>query len=147
MIISIRQATEPDIRDVRALCARWAAAGITHGLITPKSDYFARQLGPFFLVAEGEDVMVGFAMGTEHTSDGLAVIPEGERYLEIDDGYVAPEHQGSGAGTRLIQELENQAKSAGIQRFLVYSASKDIDGILRFYRGCGYKAWFVQMFK
>ena len=147
MEISIRQATESDIPYVQELYRQWVAAGITHGLIEPEPFYFTDRLGPLFLVAEYDNVVVGFALGTEHTSDGLAIIPDGEKYLEIDDIYVIPEHQNWGIGSLLLQEIEDRASSAGIHRFLVYSASKDIDGILSFYRTQGYKPWYVQMFK
>ena len=147
MKISIRQATELDIPGVQELYVQWVAAGITHGLIEPEPDYFSDRLGPLFIVAERDNAIIGFAIGTEHTSDGLAVIPEGDRYLEIDDIYVTPEHQSSGVGSLLLQEIEDRARSTGIHRFLVYSASQDVDGILSFYRTRGYKPWYVHMFK
>jgi GNAT superfamily N-acetyltransferase len=145
--ITIRQATDADVPRVQALYARWVEDDITHGLVQPGTDHFRSRLGPFFIVAECDGVVVGFAIGTERTSDGLAVIPKGERYVEIDDVYVIPEHQRSGIGSGLIQEIESQAASADVGRFLVYSASRDVDGIMRFYRSHGYEPWYVQMVK
>ena len=45
------------------------------------------------------------------------------------------------------QELRASSRRADVKRFLVYSASKDVDGILRFYRKHGVQSWLVQMVK
>ena len=147
MNITIRQATDSDLARIRELYARWVESGDTLGLVNPEPGHFVAQLGPLFVVAECEGEVIGFAIGTEHTSNGLAVIPKGERYVEIDDVYVIPEHQRLGVGARLIEETERRANSAGIHRFLVYSASKDMAGIMKFYGTHGYKRWYVQMYK
>jgi GNAT superfamily N-acetyltransferase len=147
MNVTIRQAGDADVPSVHELYMQWVTDRITHGLVQAEPDYFSNRLGAFFLVAVHDKDIIGFVTGTEHKSDGLAVIPEGERYLEVDDLYVVPEHQHQGVGSRLIEAIENKAKAAGISRFLIYSASKDIQGILRFYGQHGYKSWYVQMYK
>lgn len=147
MQVTIRQAVEADLPRVHELYTQWVADRVTHGLAEVEPGHFKSQLGPFFLVAEHNGKIAGFVTGTEHRSDGLAVIPEGERYFEVDDIYVMPEHQHQGVGTRLMEAIEDRAKATGISRFLIYSASKDLQGILKFYTNKGYKTWYIQMYK
>lgn len=130
-----------------ALQKQWVAEGITHGLVDASVEEFTNRLGQFFLVAEQDAAVIGFITATEHESTGLAVIPRGQRYLEIDDVYVVPERQHQGVGGRLLDRIQQEAREKGIDRFLIYSASKDIDSILRFYRGHGFRSWYVQMYK
>ena len=147
MSATIRPAQEKDVPELLALQRRWVAEGITHGLVEAVPEEFIGRLGPYFLVAEQSGDIVGFISGSHHQSSGLAVVPKGERYLEIDDVYVIPRLRGTGVGGQLLDRLEEQARSNGIDRFLVYSASKDVDGILKFYRSHGFNSWYVQMYK
>jgi len=113
----------------------------------PHNDSWNSIFGPYFLVADRDHEIVGFIFGSEHTSKGLAVIPAGQRYLEIDDFYVTPECRSEGIGAGLLAAIEEAASRAGIERFLVYSATKDLDRISNFYREQGFKSWYVQLYK
>lgn len=104
-------------------------------------------LGPYLLVAESDGEVVGFISGSIHSSEGMAVIPEGESYLEIDDLYVSPEFRRRGVGSGLITQILGRAKERGVAYALLYSASKDIRSILRFYERHGFQSWYVQMFR
>lgn len=47
-----------------------------------------------------------------------------------------------------IVSLQQQwAKEYGIERSLIYSSTKDMDSIIKFYKKHDYKTWYIQMFK
>jgi ribosomal protein S18 acetylase RimI-like enzyme len=77
----------------------------------------------------------------------MAVIPEGELYVEIDNVYVQPGVRPRHIGGMLLDRLCAVAAHHGIQRFVVSSVSKEMDKMLHFYRRHGFTPWYVQMFK
>ena len=80
-------------------------------------------MGPFFFVAEIQDDLVGFISGSVHVSDGLAVIPNGKKYVEIDDVYVSPPFRQLGIGSELLEHLLAQAKEQDFTFASLYSAT------------------------
>lgn len=77
----------------------------------------------------------------------MVVFSDGEQYLEIEDLYVAPHQRRSEMGSRLLTATELKARARGINRLLVYSSTKDLDSIVKFYRRHGLRSWHVQMYK
>ena len=142
----IRLAEARDVDEVARLQAGWAEEDITYGQIPASPQEIADKLGPFFYVALKDGRISGFVYGSERVSEGLAVIPEGERYVEIDELYVRPEFRNGGLGGTLIETLLRAARDHGIERFKVYSAAKEFDRILAFYRSHGFKPWYAEMF-
>ncbi len=160
---TIRRAHERDLAAVATLYRQWEAEGITWGLVAATEADLRARLGPFFLVAERAEGdqgpardaivgIVGFAIGqgrraTPAPPDNLAVFPGGADYLEVEDVYVAPHARGRGIGTQLMQTLLEQAHRSGIDRSMVFSATKNTDQITRFYQRLGYRPWGVQSFR
>lgn len=142
----IRKCTSNDVEAVRNMQIEWAEANITYGFVPSTNDDLLSKLGDYFLVAEMDETVIGFVYGSVQTSEDLAVIPAGDQYFEIDDIYVKPGLRHLGFGGMLLDSLLNEVKANGIHRFLLYSASKDIDGIINFYRKHGFNSWYVQMF-
>ncbi|MEZ4859751.1 MAG: GNAT family N-acetyltransferase [Caldilineaceae bacterium] len=126
---------------------QWVAEGITYGLVAANIVELQRRLNSYTLVAEVDGQIVGFVLATAQVSPGLAVIPAGERYLEIDDLYVIPAMRSTGIGGELLQAVEAAAQQAGIKRFLLYSATKDLAAVMNFYDKHGFRPWAVQMYK
>ena len=143
----VREATTADLDRVHRLQVEWAEEDITYGYVADSRENLSCKLGPYFLVAELDGSFVGHAYGSIMVSEGLAVIPARERYLEIEDLYVRPSFRNRGIGSQLLRELLQAAREGGIERFSVYSSTKDVDRILRFYRGHGFESWFVQLFR
>ncbi len=98
-------------------------------------------------MAETDEDLVGFVSGLIRLSDGLAVIPDGESYVEICDVYVSPLFRQSGIGGELIEKLLAKARAQEVTYALLYSANKDIHSVLRFYERHGFRGWYVQMFR
>ena len=145
--VLIRQAVESDVQPICRLQRQWFEEGNVYGLIPESREQVKAALGPYLLVAEVGHEVIGFASGSAHISDGTAVIPAGESYLEINNLYTSPEFRRQGVGGGLIAQLLARAKEQGVTYALLYSAAKDIHGILRFYEGHRFQSWYVQMFR
>ena len=145
--VTICLATEQDVEGVLDLQKRWQAEQITYAHEPNAREFVLGRLGPLFLIAEAEACFVAFAYGAVHQSSGLAVTPAGQRYLEVDDIYVAAEHRGRGIGGELLDGLIEAARREGVERVHVFSATKDHDQVLRFYRRHGFQPWGVQLYK
>lgn len=145
--VTVRECTRDDIEAVCRLEAKWAEEEITYGYLTNSRENLIGRLGRYFLVAEADEEIVGFVSGSVHVSEGLAVTPAGQRYLEVDDLYVTPELRSRGIGSRLLEDVMRTAESEGMDRVHVFTATKDMDRILSFYRGHGFRPWGVQLFR
>jgi ribosomal protein S18 acetylase RimI-like enzyme len=104
-------------------------------------------LNAYLLVAETNHELVGFISGSLHRSAGVAVIPAGAIYLEIDNLYILPEYRRQGIGSGLVTKCLVQAKETGVAYALLYSAAKDMHSVLRFYEQHKFLSWNVQMFR
>jgi GNAT superfamily N-acetyltransferase len=145
--VIIRPAAHTDIDGVRLLQQEWAREEITHGFVPEGEAALRRALGPYFLVAEVDGELAGFVTGSENVSDGAAVVPKGAAYLEVNDLYVLPRLRRRKIGGMLLDRLLAEARRGGLGKALVYSATKDVRGVLKFYEGHGFQPWFVQMFQ
>ena len=143
----ICQALESDVHHICRLQRRWAEEGNTYGLTPESRERVEAALGPYLLVAEVGGEVVGFVSGSAHVSDGTAVIPAGESYLEVENLYTSPEFRRRGVGGALIEQLLARAKQRGVAYAQLYSAAKDVHGVLRFYEGHQFQSWYVQMFR
>lgn len=77
----------------------------------------------------------------------MSIFHEGEQYIEVDDIYVSQGTRDLNIGSELIDKLLEVAKKDGIERSLIYSSTKDIDSIIKFYKKHDYKTWYIQMYK
>jgi ribosomal protein S18 acetylase RimI-like enzyme len=143
----IRPALESDVHPICLLQRRWAEEGNVYGLTSEPREQVEAALGPYFLVAEVRGAVIGFISGSAHVSDGTAVIPAGESYLEIDNLYTSPEFRRQGVGGGLIEQLLARARQRGVAYALLYSAAKDIHGVLNFYERHQFRSWYIQMFR
>ena len=99
-----------------------------------------------FLVAEVDGAVVGFARGEVKVANEVCIMPDGERYLELEGVYVRPEFQRRGIGSALLERLVAEARAAGLTRFQVYTGSRTLDDALRFYRRAGFGTWYARLF-
>ena len=119
---------------------------IIHGFVPETAEEIEKSIDSYFLAAEINGEIIGFICGKICASDGLAVIPKGS-YLEIENLYVAPQFRKQGVGGRLVDELLTKARRNNISYVLLYSATKDLHGILGFYERHNFQSWYVQMFQ
>lgn len=144
---TVRLAHLDDVPAIVTLEAHWTDEGTTIGQSTASPEQVRRWLGSCCWVAEQAGVIIGFVAASIQTSEGLAVIPAGERYLQIDELYVLPEQRDGGVGGRLVQRVLTEAATQGITRGRVYSAAKEWQRIVTFYQSQGFKMWYVELYR
>lgn len=125
----------------------WVSESITYSLGANTEELLRNNIGDYFWVAEINSQIVGYITGSIHVSDGLAVIEQGEHYLEVDEVYVHPEYRNENIGHVMVDKLLVAAEGNGITRSVVYSATKKWQRIIGFYEKHGCKMWFVQMYR
>ena len=149
--VLIRECTHEDVDEVLQLDRQWEEENIAREFVFVSREEFIADLErfqTFFLVAESNGSLVGYINGSVRLSrEGVAVIPEQEPYLEIENIYVKPDFRNRHIGGKLMERLLEVAEQNGIQRFLVATDSKDMDKVLNFYRRHGFQLWYVRMFK
>jgi ribosomal protein S18 acetylase RimI-like enzyme len=146
-MVTVRKANETDLSYVAKLSEIWVSECITYGLGANTEELLRNNIGDYFWVAEINSEIVGYITGSVHESDGLAVIEQGEQYLEVDEVYVHPEYRSENIGHMMVDKLLEAAESNGITRSIVYSATKQWRKIIGFYEKHGFKMWFVQMYR
>jgi GNAT superfamily N-acetyltransferase len=130
---------------VAELSRHWEAEGVTRGYGADTEASLAERLGPDWLVGEHAGEVVGYAIGSVRESEGLAVLPAGVRYLEVEDLYVRPEHRERGLGGLLLDRLLEHAAARGVERALVYSSNLAWERTAAFYGRHGFGMWFIRM--
>lgn len=143
--MNVRPAIAGDLPAVQRRQCEWAQAQITHGYRPASRAALRRALGEFFWVAEYRGRIVGFTYGSRRVSKGLAVVPKGRAYLDIEDLYVTARWRNRGVGRALLDAITAQARARHIRYVTVYSATKDVRRLLRFYERAGFTSWFVQL--
>jgi ribosomal protein S18 acetylase RimI-like enzyme len=143
----IRQTIKDDVPAICRLQQRLFEEDGIHGFVPETGEQIAKAISSYFLVAVSDDEIIGFISGKICVSDGSVIIPEGESYLEIENLYIVPEFRKQGIGGKLVDELLVRAKQNGASYALLYSATKDVHGILKFYERHNFQSWYVQMFQ
>ena len=145
--LTIRECIYQDLDYIVSLQQQWFKEEITYGFNAADKSYLATKLGKYFFVAELDNEIVGFVYGTVNKAENMTVIENGELYIEIDDIYTTLNNRGSNIGTLLLDKILEVAKENGIVRSLIYSSTKDMDSIIKFYKKHDYKTWYIQMVK
>jgi ribosomal protein S18 acetylase RimI-like enzyme len=141
----IRAAAKTDISRIAELQRQLSKEESIYGFAAETAEQIAAS--EYLLVAETGGEIIGFIAGKICVSEGLAVIPAGAKYIEIENLYVAPPHRKQGAGGRLVDELLALGRRETAAYALLYSAARDIHGILKFYERHEFQSWSVQMFQ
>jgi len=91
--VRIRVCTHEDIDAILQLDRQWEQEQIAYAFMPISRKEFLAHLERFplyFLVAECDAGLVGHLNGSVHQGKGVAMIPEGELYVEIVNVYVQP---------------------------------------------------------
>ncbi|RKU28522.1 hypothetical protein C6499_09955 [Candidatus Poribacteria bacterium] len=141
-----RNATKDDLDKVAALYRDWVSEAATRGLVADTVDDLLCRLGPHFILATNKDSrIVGFAIA-EVSLEHLCIFPRGENYLVLHDLYVTPDNRGQGIGSALVAAILQSGRTRGVHRFTTYSANRDWQRTLDFYRELGFEAWSFSLF-
>ena len=146
--VLIRECRHQDLESILELDKLWNDEGVAYvwyGNQDLIRDF--ERFPKYFLLAESDGCIVGYVNGSVQANETVKVLPKQQTYLEVENIYVRPEFRNMRVGGDLLERLLEVAKQNGIERFVVSTVSKDIDGILRFYRSYGFKPWYVELFK
>ncbi len=143
---SVSAATERDVAAVHGLMAEWEREGITIGHDAGDEAYLRSFLAESFFVARDSRRIVGFVCARIVGNPGYAVMPTARRVLDIEELYVQPQARGRGVGTALVEAVLQKTRGHGVHAFHVFSASRNTEEVLRFYRRHGFEPWGVQMY-
>ncbi len=124
----------------------WEEEAITIGQDACDIAYLRGFLDESFFVARESRRIVGFVCARIIANPGYAVMPTVQRVLQIEELYVRPQARGRGVGTTLVEAVLQKAREQGVRAFHVFSASRNTEDVLRFYRRHGFEPWGVQMY-
>lgn len=147
MNVSFRRVEQLDAEQIAKLQNEWEREGITYGYQAEAIEKIIAKINEFSYIAECEGKVIGFITASVHEAKHITVMTDGKRYLEIEDIYIGNEFRNQGIGSSLLETVLSEAHAKGIERSLVYSATKELDGIMDFYNKYGFKTWYVQMFR
>ncbi len=145
--MNIRNATQKDTLAIAALVNRFVNEVPTWGLVARTEDEIRRLDTRLIWVVENNNKLVGYAICLPRENDGSCIYKENDKILELDEIYLLPEVRGKGIGSQLVPMIESHAKAQGYTKLFVYSSVKNLDPVIKFYRGNGFKTWAVQFFK
>ena len=145
--LAIKECTYEDLEHVVSLQQQWAREELSHGFVPADKNYLVTKLGKYFFIAELNGEIIGFVYGTVRKAEDLTILDNGQLYIEVDDIYISSNSRGTGLGSLLLDKILEVAKENGIERSLIYSSTKDMDSIIKFYKKHDYKTWYIQMFK
>ena len=145
-IVAVNRATERDLAAVHELMAEWEREDITIGQEACEEAYLRGYLAEFFFVARESRRIVGFICARIVASPDYAVMPNAQRVVHIEELYVRRQARCRGVGTALVEAVLQKAREQGVRAFHVFSATRDTDAIVGFYRRHGFEPWGVQMY-
>lgn len=143
---SVSPASERDVAEVHRLMKAWEEEAITIGHEARDAEDLRGSLTESFFVARDSRRIAGFICARVVDNPGYAVMPTAQRVLQIEELYVRPQARGRGAGTALVEAVLQKARGQGVRAFHVFSASRNTEDVLRFYRRHGFEPWGVQMY-
>ena len=147
MHVEVTPASEQDVAAVHALTVEWAREGSTIGQDASTEAYLLSFLTECFFVARGAGRIMGFACARIMDNPGYAVTPPAQRVLQIEELFVQPAVRRTGIGAALLHAVLQRARDRGVSAFHVFTATRNTDGILRFYRRHGFEPWGIQMYR
>lgn len=142
----IRLCEAADISTVHKLQDEWSKEEVTYGFIPDDQQTLHDHLGPYFVVAEVENSIIGYCFAKQTIANNICVLPEGSHVIEIVDLYVRNQFRRRGIGHALVDWIFNCARENGIMGAFLYSSTKDSRNITHFYEQHGFRTWFVEMY-
>lgn len=150
MSITYKQFENCYAKAVSNLQKQWESEAITHGFVADTEDEILNYAKEYFYVALDGETIVGYVIGeakTNNKDNYMNVFPMNERYLQVNDLYIASAYRSKSIGAELLTMIEEKAKINDIEHIFLSSATVDAEAIRRFYEKNGFKIWTTMFFK
>ena len=144
--MEVASATARDVAPVRELMVQWEREGTTIGYTASDEAYLRGFLNECFLVAREAGGTVGFVCARIVDNPGYAAMPTAWRLLQVEELFVRPKARQRGIGSALMRAALQWGRERGVAAFHVFTATRDTDRVLRFYRRHGFQPWGIQMY-
>lgn len=142
----VRPAAAGDVDAMWALERSVAREHVLWGEVPAPLKVIRSKIGPLAFVAESGGRHVGHVYGVVRKPGPYSVFKKGERFVEVDAAYIQRGWRGRGVGTVLLRRMLGAARDAGYRRFMVYTANKDLERAIRFYKRAGFHTWCANLF-
>ena len=129
------------------LTVQWEREGTTIGYMASDEAYLRGFLNACFLVVRDAGRIVGFVCARVVDNPGHAAMPAARRLLQVEELFVRPEARQRGIGSALVRAALQWGRERGVAAFHVFTATRDTDRVLRFYRRHGFQPWGIQMYR
>lgn len=147
MDIRIEVCQKEDLNQVLRLQNKWVEEDITIGLAKADLAYLKAYLNDYFLLAKDQDEIVAYTFGSLEKAKNMAIYEDGTYYFEIEDLYVSEAYRSHHIGSQLMNGLKAVLKANDIHHLTLYSSTKDIDRVKKFYESHGFKTWHITMYQ
>jgi len=125
----------------------WEREGTTIGHAASDETYLRGFLTECFFVARDADRIVGFVCARIVENPSCAAMPTARHVLQIEELFVRPEARQRGIGSALMRAAVRRGRERGVTSCHVFTATRDTDRVLRFYRRHGFQPWGIQMYR
>jgi len=98
-------------------------------------------------IAEINERTVGFATARILKQSANAVIPKAHNICEIFDIFVIKSMRNRAIGSQLISAVLAESHRRRVTVQYLYSSSRDLESILKFYGRHGFKGWYLTMYR
>lgn len=143
--LTIRPGRAEDLTEFLALSAQWAAEEITYGYSANDAEAFQEYRT---WAAELDGRVIGYAAGQMETAKQDSSIQKaGDRWFELEELYVAPQHRSGGIGRSLLRQVEEELRDEGVGRLMLTAANRDSQKLLRFYLEDDMRGYSFRLFK
>ncbi len=143
--VTIRPAKEGDLDAIATLSHRRKEQAVSYGLEANTPDYFRKNLGPLFLVAESDESIVAYILGTLRQADEkmTSVMAADAIYLKLLDVHVSDSED---TALRLLNQLQSTAKTMGACCSVLLQASPDNNKVSEMCHAQGYVSYGIDFF-
>ena len=90
--------------------------------------------GNRIFIAEENSQIIGYLFATEKISEkDSSIIKKSEKYMEIEEIYIAKEQRKKGIGQELFKAAEKNFKNEGYNQIILTAANRNYKALLHFY--------------
>lgn len=150
-MILIRKAVITDAKAVNNLDKEWEKEGSSWTFyMAPNAEKGIKKeiKNDLFYVAEEEGSIFGYIHGSiKRAKEEIQeyAIKEGEKYGEIESLYVIKRFRKKHTGGVLVRKILHDFREKGIKKVVLWSANKDFDITLEFYKKFGFEPRDIYM--